>query len=113
MSTTVYVSVLPSKVKVTINVQNELTYANVSSATVTILQADRIPDVNYGDTYSDVVGTTDASGNVVLTVTPGTYDMVIDSTNFVQPTTATIKVFSGTTSEDVNGKYKITNLSYA
>ena len=104
MTETVYVNVLPNAESITINIKERFTTSNVSGATVTVRNTTRTPNVD-GDSYSNTSATTNGSGNVTLSLVPGTYGLVVDSTNFYGPTTATLQVFSG-------GRYKITEIEY-
>lgn len=104
MTETIYVDSLPSAVSITINVKERFTTNNVSGVTVTILETGRTPSVN-GDTYSNTEGTTNGSGNVTLSVRPGSYGMVVDGASLYGPTTATIDVYTG-------GEYVISDVAY-
>lgn len=104
MTETVYVSVLPNAESITINVKKRFTTTNVSGMTVTVRNTTRTPKVT-GDTFSDTTGTTNASGNVTLSLVPGTYTIIVDSSTLYGPTTGTLTVFSG-------GRYKIEDVTY-
>ena len=104
MTETVYVNVLPNAESITINVKERFTTTNVSGATVTVRNTTRTPNVT-GDTYSDTTATSNGSGDVTLSLVPGIYTLIVDSTTFYGPTTATLQVFSG-------GRYKITEIEY-
>lgn len=104
MTETIYVDVLPSAESITINVKKRFTTTAVSGVTVTVRNTTRTPNVK-GDTYADTTGTTNGSGNVTLSLVPGTYTLIVDSSTFYGPTTATLTVFSG-------GRYKIEDVAY-
>lgn len=104
MTETVYVNVLPSAETIIINVKKRFTTTNVANVTVTIRATTRTPNV-AGDKYADTVATTNVDGNVTVSVVPGSYQLIVDSSTFYAATTATLTVFTG-------GRYKIEDVTY-
>lgn len=100
MTETIYVDVLPSAESITINVKKRFTTTNVSGIIVTVKEATRT-----GESFADITATTNGSGDATLSIVPGTYTLMVDSSTLYGPTTATLQVFSG-------GRYKITDVVY-